>query len=105
MNNNIDDKIVKSICDFVYSQSKICQYFNKTYKSQKYTLEQILPIILFVLKQNISWRNVNELKMTNNMHWNTIYKMHQKLIKHNVYQNSYSFILNKYYKKKQIKMI
>jgi hypothetical protein len=102
MENNINDKIIKSIIEFLETKPKIYKYFNGTYKNQKYKLDIMLPIILFVLKNNISWRKVSDLKITGSIHWNSIYKVHQKLIKYKVYNGTYSQILNDFYKKNKI---
>ena len=100
-----DEDLIKivtvNIINYVLNDHKICKYFNGYYKSQKYTLNQLLPIIIFVLKQNISWRSVSKLKICGDIHWNTVYKMHIKLVKYKVYENTYVHILNKFYNKQK----
>ena len=93
---------INEIINYVHNNPKICKYFNGTYKSQKYDLNQLLPIIIYVLKNNISWRNVSDLKICGNIHWNTVYKMHCKLIKFNVYKAVYIGLLITHYKKNKI---
>jgi hypothetical protein len=100
----IENKIIDSIINNITTNPKICKYFDGSNKLQKYTLNQILPIILFVLKNKISWRKVSELKITGDIHWNTVYKVHQKLIKYKVYEHTYEQILNVHYKKNKTKM-
>ena len=90
---------VKSIVNFVQKNPKLNKHFNMTYKTQKYTLEEIIPIIFCVLKMNISWRSTEHLKIAKNIHWNTIYKTHKRLIDLNVYKSNYRYILNKFYTK------
>lgn len=57
----------------------------------------IIPCVLKVLKQNISWKFLSELDICKHIHWNTIYKIHRKMIKYYVYKNSYDSILGRYY--------
>jgi len=99
MENDINDEVVNSIIEYINTQPKIMKYFNMSYKSQQYKLSQLLPIIMYVLKHNISWRCVSDLKISGSIHWNTVYKMHQRLIQLDVYKNSYEKILGKFYKK------
>ena len=95
-----DDNIIKYIIEYIETNDNICDHFNNTYNSQKYGLDKLLPIILFVLKEGICWRSVSKLKITGTINWNTIYKMHRKLIKFGVYKGTYKNILNKFYQNK-----
>ena len=61
MCNNINEKLMNSIIEYLETKPNI-------YKNQKYDLEYLLPIILYVLKNNISWRRVSDLKMTGSVH-------------------------------------
>jgi uncharacterized protein YeaC (DUF1315 family) len=99
---DIDEKVINSIIEYLGTKPEIYKYFDGTYKSQKYDLKCLLPIILYVLKNNISWRKVSDLKITESIHWNTVYKMHQKLIKYKIYEGTYSQLINKFYKKNKI---
>jgi transposase len=94
----IIDLLVSSIIEHINKNPKISKYFDMTYKTQKYKLTDLLPTIVHVLKQGISWRFIKELKNPKNIHWNTFYKMHVKLIKLKVYTGSYENLLNAYYK-------
>ncbi len=92
MEKSINDKIIKCIIEYLETKPKIYKYFNGIYKNQKSSLDVSLPIILYVLKNNISWRRISELKITNSIHWNTVYKTHQKLIKYKIYKGTYEQI-------------
>jgi transposase len=94
---NIDQLIIDSIIGYIETKKRLKRRFNYTYKTQKYDLKNILPIILFVLKQGISWRSVSELYKANGIHWNTIYKTYVKLVDEDILSKSYESILKIYY--------
>ncbi len=94
---NMMNKIINSMNEYINNNPKICERFNCKYSSQKYTISDLLPAILYVLKENISWRFIEKLKISKQIHWNTFYKMHQKLVKFKIYDGTYKNILKKYY--------
>jgi hypothetical protein len=96
MEENIK-QMVDKIKEHIETRTNILKYFNKTYSSQKYDLEELLPTILTVLKCGISWRDTSKLKTSGEISWNTFYKMHQKLIKYKIYEGTYEDVLKKYY--------
>ena len=75
------NKIINSMNEYINNNPKICNRFNCKYSSQKYTISDLLPAILYVLKENISWRFIEKLKISKQIHSNTFYKMHQNLVK------------------------
>jgi len=94
--SKIDDLLIQAIINTV-KNSSICNSFNNTYKKQKYQLNDILPVILLILKNGYAWRFNEYLKI--NIHWNTIYKVFKKLSDNNIFKNNYISTLKKYIKK------
>ena len=115
--SKINTAIVKSIINTVKNNQYIYKHFNFTYKTQKYRLEDIIPIIIDVLKYGFPWRYINKLDKNafknnikciskhttknsiKNIHWSTIYKTFTKLNSINIFKDTYIEMLKKYIKK------
>ena len=100
--------------NYISSNKNLKCIFN--HHRQKYKLDELFKIVLFILKTGISYRNITELNTV--IHWNTIYKFVKKLEKYKIIEEIYriqstlyvenmknptkylktdtSFILNKY---------
>jgi hypothetical protein len=103
----MDNLLIKAILENVKQNKNIFKHFNKTYKTQKYELVDLLPAILDMVKYNYGWR-FNEKLKTVKCHWSTIYKMYTKLNKFGILKNTYILMLNKYIKltpSKKLKII
>jgi len=107
-------EIIKIIENYINNNQELKKIFN--HHKQKYKINELLKIVLFILKTGIAYRNIAEIKT--NIHWNTIYKFVKKLEKYNIIEEIYkiqsilyvnkleqpakylktdtSFILNKY---------
>ena len=88
---NTDDKIILSIKKHINDDVILKNKFN--HYNNKYELDELLKCILIILKTGISYRNINSYTSIN---WNTVYKFHCKLIKYNIFEDTYDKILNKY---------
>ena len=71
--------LIDSIILYVMN-SKHRKHFDFTYKTQKYPLEDLLPVILFVLKTGISWRDCEQLKIAKKISYSTFWNTHNRLI-------------------------
>ena len=107
-------KIITILMNYISSNKNLKCIFN--HHRQKYKLDELFKIVLFILKTGISYRNITELNT--DIHWNTIYKFVKKLEKYKIIEEIYriqsisyvtdmknptkylktdtSFILNKY---------
>ena len=61
------------------------------YYNRKYTIDELLPYIIEILEDGISFR-----KIKSSICWSTIYKFHQKLVQFKIIENSYELNVNKY---------
>jgi transposase len=87
-NNSI---IIKLLMKHIKSIPKLFSSFNFGHKQQKYTLNEYLIEILYVLKTGIAWRDIRS-----KINWNSIYKVYIKSNKYKIFQISYIDLLNKY---------
>lgn len=76
---------------------------NKLFKptvNSKYTIDQILDVIEYVLITGSSWRSLNlPIFSSTNIKWQSIYFHFQKFSKANVFKNVYLSLLEKYFQK------
>lgn len=94
----------QSLIDDILTKVKkipiLWKHFNFSYKSQKYSLTDILPCIFEVLKKSIDWRYVTNLKTNSkNISWSAIYRVYIKLNKANIFEEVYVDNVKKYIKK------
>ena len=109
-----DLKIITLIINYINNNENLKRIFS--HYNQKYKINDLFKIVLFILKTGISYRNITELNTV--IHWNTIYKFVKKLEKYKIIEEIYriqsisyvtdmknptkylktdtSFILNKY---------
>lgn len=87
-----------SFKDHIYSYILNKHLFKPT-TNTKYTLDQILNVIEYVLITGSSWRSI-DLPIFNdlNIRWQSIYYHFQKFSKANVFKNVYLQLLDKYFK-------
>jgi len=119
---SINIPLIKSIINNIKQNKELYKHFNFSYRTQKYRLEDTLPIILDVLKYGFSWRYTTKLdknKFKSNTHyillktkiktnikniaWITIYKIYVKLNDYNIFESTYKELLKKYIKKNKNK--
>jgi hypothetical protein len=87
--NSTNIKLIEDVKEYINNDEKLKKIFN--HYNQKYTLDELLTPILFILKTGISYRDVSTITT---IHWNTIYKFSIKLQKYD--------IIEKILKKKQL---
>lgn len=115
--NKLDKCIIKNIIIVIKNKPSLYKHFNFSYKTQKYRLEDILPIIIDVLKYGLPWRYIDKLDKSkfrntvkhitrctnknsiNNIHWSTVHKIFLRLNSMNIFKDTYKELLTKYIKK------
>ena len=85
------DIIITVIKNTIESNPYLKIKFN--HPNRKYHLDELLPYILQVLDQGVSYRNI---KTKTNICWNTIYKYYRLLIKYNIIEQTYEKLIDKY---------
>jgi hypothetical protein len=85
------DMIITVIKNTIESNPYLKIKFN--HPNRKYHLDELLPYILQVLDQCVSYRNI---KTKTNIFWNTIYKYYRLLIKYNIIEQTYEKLIDKY---------
>lgn len=85
------DMIITVIKNTIESNPYLKIKFN--HPNRKYHLDELLPYILQVLDQGVSYRNI---KTKTNICWNTIYKYYRLLIKYNIIEQTYEKLIDKY---------
>jgi transposase len=99
-----EKQAIKTLINFIYN-SEHKHHFDFTYHTQKYSLEQTLPVILYVLKTGLAWEKCKDLKIAKNISYGTFYHTHKKLVKLDIYKANYRHILTKYYTKDKEKYL
>ena len=77
--------IITIIINYINNNANLKHTFS--HHNQKYKLDDLFKIVLFILKTGISYRNITELNTV--IHWNTIYKFVKKLEKHKIIEEIY----------------
>lgn len=88
------DKIIKLIVKEVENIPKLAKSFDYSNPLQKYSLEEYLNEIIYVLKTGISWRDLKT-----QINWNSIYKVFRKLVSYKIMESCYQRLLDKYLSK------
>ena len=89
-NENI---IINLLIREINSIPSLKKSYSHYYKSQKYTIKEILIDIFYVLKTGIPWR-----ALRSHINWNTVYKSYIKLNKYGIFKSCYKALLSKYLK-------
>lgn len=87
------DKLLIKILKKIINNSPLKHHYDYTYHTQKYSLDDILVSILYVLKTGIAWRYCPYIN------WNTVYKHFRNLSKLDIFKSTYVELLRKYIKK------
>ena len=89
MLNNKNLKLISIIKTYINNDPKL--HIKSYYYNRKYTIDELLPYIIEILEDGISFR-----KIKSSICWSTIYKFHQKLVQFKIIENSYELNVNKY---------
>jgi len=88
------NKIINIIIDYIYSDEQLNKIFN--HHNQKYTLKELLLLLIKILYNNIPYR---EIKNYTNIHWCTIYNFHMKLLQYDIFKRIHNSVVNNYLSK------
>ena len=83
--------LINTLKDFILSNKSIGKFYSTQFPNSKYSLENILIEILYILKTGISWRDLRS-----NIKWQTVYFHFKRFTKHNIFKKLY-FKLRKVY--------
>jgi len=89
MLNNKNLKLISVIKKYINNDPELYIKFN--HYNRKYTIDELLPYIIEILEDGISFR-----KIKSSISWSTIYKFHQKLVQYKIIENTYNLNVNKY---------
>jgi transposase len=85
------NKLVNLIVKKVKTIPKLYKSFDFSNIHQKFTLNDYLDDILYVLKTGIAWRDLRS-----NINWNSVYKIYCKLVEFKVIEQCYQDLIKKY---------
>lgn len=86
--------IVRLLICHIKSNKKLYKSFNFSNIHQKYSLDDYLIDILYILKTGIPWRDLRS-----HINWISVYKVYVKLNTCNIFRLSYIDLMTKYLKK------
>ena len=95
-----DDLIINAIIESLKKDPKMYKKYISDCLTRKYELKIQLTIIIKVLRLGISWRDINELTIAQNIHWNTVYKTFRRLIDDLIIDKCFNDTVNRYVKNK-----
>ena len=76
---SISSKLIELVMNYINSDEKLKKIFN--HHNQKFKNEEMLKYIIIILRNGISFRDVQQFTTIN---WNTIYKYFIKLQKYHI---------------------
>jgi hypothetical protein len=75
---------IKSIKHIILSNKNIKHFYTKLYPNTKYSLDDILNDIFYVLKTGISWR-----ELRSSVNWQSVYFHFQRFVEFNIFKLFY----------------
>ena len=87
----IHELIITYLKNKINEDPKLKVIFN--HPNRKYSMDDIMPLILQILENGISYRNI---QTTLSISWSTVYKFFRKLVKYNILEDSYNNLVAKY---------
>ena len=79
--------------EIILTSKKTKHFYNIKYSHSKYTLDEILKEILYVLKTGLSWRDVRS-----NIHWLTLYWHFNRLSSCGIFEKLFKCLRKGYVK-------
>jgi transposase len=95
-----DNKLVDAFIKHIKSNDKLYGNYFGRYKNRKYDIRQLILIIVKVLRLGIPWREIHQLKISEDIYWNTVYKTYKRLLADDIIQKSFEESVKLYLKKK-----
>jgi transposase len=90
------DPVVSYIIDYIKSDARLNDRYYGNSPKRKYKLDDILPIIMYVLKHNIPWRAIDDMQLSIDISHQNVYKIYRKLLTDKILMNYYSKMVDKY---------
>ena len=81
---HINLSIIEIIKKVIFSNEHIKNYYLKSSPNSKYTLDDILEGILYVLKTGIAWRDSKSC-----VKWNSLYFHFQRFVKYDIFKHTF----------------
>ena len=76
----------------ILNSPTIGKFYDKKYSNSKYSIDDILKVIYYVLKTGISYRNI-----ISHIKWQTIYWNFKRFVANNIFKKLYNKIRKKIY--------
>lgn len=89
--NNLNNFLKIHIKEKIYNNNKISKYYIEKQKHSKYSIDDILDGILYVLKTGISWRDCNST-----VKWNSLFFHYKRFTDNNIFKSVYVSLKDKY---------
>jgi len=90
---NTKDIFIEVFKKYLLQHSVCKKFYEKQFTHSKYSIENILTAIFYVLKTGIAWRD-----LTLNIQWNSAYYHFSRLCKTNVFTDFFTYLRNLYTK-------
>ena len=94
--NNLS--LINSIKTYINNNKIYAKHFDFSYKTQNYSLDEVLPEIIKIIKYANPWRS-------SYINHSTLYSVYKKMLKMNIIKNTYIELLNLYIKKQPNKKL
>ncbi|NDB92993.1 MAG: hypothetical protein EB167_09960, partial [Nitrososphaeria archaeon] len=95
--NNFDKKVIKEIIKTI-KKTEIYNNYKFIYSKQKYTLQNILQLIITKIKYSLTWDDLGKYR-------SNIHKHYTRFCKYNIFTESYKEIIDKYINSNKSKYI
>ena len=95
--NNFDKKVIKEIIKTI-KKTDIYNNYKFIYSKQKYTLQNILQLIITKIKYSLTWDDLGKYR-------SNIHKHYIRFCKYNIFTDSYKEIIDKYINSNKSKYI
>ncbi len=83
--------IKTTLKQIILSTKGLQDTYNKIYPNTKYTLDQIIDDIIYILKTGVSWRNIRSSIKCKSLYWH-----YSRFVKHNIFLKLYNLFRKQY---------
>lgn len=95
--NTTCKSIITQLKDNIFKNKILKKKYSTHFSNTKYSLNQILEDIVYLLKTGVSYRNLRS-----SISWNTIYKHKQLLEYYDIFKKTYYSLIKEYLKNKKL---
>lgn len=82
--HKINISFKKYLKDIIFKDKKIKKFYLSKHSHSKYSIDDIIDGILFVLKTGVSWRDSKS-----SVNWHSLYFHFQRFVKHNIFKKTF----------------